>query len=176
MPLHNRPFMFWAVIVAAMALILGQLPKKVAAGTSKAAPAGAYPNPATTPGVPNPTITQANIAETICSKTWSTNSIRPPATYTTKLKLKQLRAMGLTGHAAEYEEDHFIPLEVGGHPTDPRNLWPEPWNLPVGSNDYGAHAKDLVESFTGADAIYSPSCGSDCGTWPAAGFATATAG
>ena len=72
--------------------------------------------------------------------------IRPPVTYTTKLKLKQLRAMGLTGHAAEYEEDHFIPLEVGGHPTDPRNLWPEQWNLPSGSNDYGAHAKDLEES------------------------------
>jgi hypothetical protein len=41
-----------------------------------------------------------NIAETICSKTWTTKSIRPPATYTTKLKLKQLRIMGLTGHAA----------------------------------------------------------------------------
>ncbi len=70
----------------------------------------------------------------------------PPVTYTTKLKLQQLRAKGLTGHAADYEEDHFIPLKVGGHPTDPRNLWPEPWNLPVGSNDYGAHTKDLVES------------------------------
>jgi hypothetical protein len=116
------------------------------AGTSRTAPAGAYPNPATTLGVANPEITQANIAETIC-KTWSTKLIRPPVTYTTKLKLKQLRAMGLTGHAADYEEDHFIPLEVGGHPTAPRNLWPEPWNRPVGSNDYGAHTKDFVESF-----------------------------
>jgi hypothetical protein len=24
------------------------------------------------------------------------------------------------------QEDHLISLELGGHPTDPRNLWPEP--------------------------------------------------
>jgi hypothetical protein len=24
-----------------------------------------------------------------------------------------------------YEEDHLIPLEDGGDPTDSRNLWPE---------------------------------------------------
>jgi len=63
--------------------------------------------------------------------------------------------MGLTGHAADYEEDHFIPLEVGGHPKDPRNLWPEPWNLWVGTNDYGAHTKDLVESFIHDEVCYS---------------------
>jgi hypothetical protein len=26
-----------------------------------------------------------------------------------------------------YEEDHLISLELGGNPTDPDNLWPEPW-------------------------------------------------
>ena len=25
------------------------------------------------------------------------------------------------------QEDHLISLELGGHPTDPRNLWPEPY-------------------------------------------------
>ncbi len=25
----------------------------------------------------------------------------------------------------DYEEDHLIPLELGGAPADPRNLWPE---------------------------------------------------
>jgi len=54
--------------------------------------------------------------------------------------------MGLTGQAANYEEDHFIPLEVGGNPEDPGNLWPEPWNLKIGSSDYGAHTKDFLES------------------------------
>jgi hypothetical protein len=27
---------------------------------------------------------------------------------------------------ADYEEDHLVPLELGGSPRDPRNLWPEP--------------------------------------------------
>src|SRR5262249_55965758 len=26
-----------------------------------------------------------------------------------------------------YQEDHLISLELGGDPTDPRNLWPEPY-------------------------------------------------
>jgi hypothetical protein len=26
----------------------------------------------------------------------------------------------------DYQEDHLISLELGGHPTDQRNLWPEP--------------------------------------------------
>src|SRR5207244_13556126 len=28
---------------------------------------------------------------------------------------------------SDYQEDHLISLELGGHPTDPRNLWPEPY-------------------------------------------------
>jgi hypothetical protein len=27
---------------------------------------------------------------------------------------------------SDYEEDHFIPLELGGAPKNPKNLWPEP--------------------------------------------------
>jgi hypothetical protein len=41
----------------------------------------------------------------------------------------------------DYEEDHLIPLTVGGNPRDPKNLWPEPWNGP-----YGAHVKDKLEN------------------------------
>ena len=26
-----------------------------------------------------------------------------------------------------FQEDHLISLELGGHPTDPSNLWPEPY-------------------------------------------------
>ena len=43
------------------------------------------------------------------------------------MKAKQLRAYGLTGALSAYQEDHLISLELGGHPTDPRNLWPEPY-------------------------------------------------
>ena len=38
-----------------------------------------------------------------------------------------MRAYGETGSRSEYQEDHLISLELGGDPTDPRNLWPEPY-------------------------------------------------
>jgi hypothetical protein len=34
---------------------------------------------------------------------------------------------GRTGSLSGYQEDHLISLELGGNPTDPRNLWPEPY-------------------------------------------------
>ena len=48
----------------------------------------------------------------------------------------------MSGTPADYEEDHFISLELGGSPTDPRNLWPEPY-LPKP----GAKEKDIVENY-----------------------------
>lgn len=52
-----------------------------------------------------------------------------------------MAAYGWTGTTADYEEDHLIPLEVGGNPTDPNNLWPEPYAEPNGARD-----KDKVEN------------------------------
>ena len=34
---------------------------------------------------------------------------------------------GLRGPPSAFQEDHLISLELGGNPTDPRNLWPEPY-------------------------------------------------
>jgi hypothetical protein len=79
-----------------------------------------------TPGVVNPDVTQANILDTICKRGW-TRTIRPPTDYTNALKLKQMREYGVRGSPAQYQEDHLISLELGGHPTDGRNLWPEPY-------------------------------------------------
>jgi len=39
-----------------------------------------------------------------------------------------------------YEEDHLIPLALGGAPSDRRNLWPERY-----SGDDGARKKDRLE-------------------------------
>jgi hypothetical protein len=78
-----------------------------------------------TPGVRNPAVTQATIHRTVCVPGW-TSRIRPPASYTSALKLRQMRQYGEKGLPSAYEEDHLISLELGGHPTDPRNLWPEP--------------------------------------------------
>ena len=127
-----------------------------AAAVSPVGPRYLYPDHTTTPGVVNPAITQATIHATICSPSWSTKTIRPPPSYTTPLKRQQLVA----GHAtdrnpADYEEDHFISLELGGHPRDPRNLWPERWGTPAQpltskgpfpSHLVGAKSKDAVEN------------------------------
>jgi len=81
---------------------------------------------ARTPGVVNPDVTQENIASTICVHGW-TRTIRPPTDYTNALKVKQMREYGVGGSPSRYQDDHLISLELGGHPTDGRNLWPEPY-------------------------------------------------
>ncbi len=83
-------------------------------------------SPALTPGALNPEVTQATIRTTICVRGW-TRTVRPPSSYTSSLKLAQLRRFGLRGPPSAYQEDHLISLELGGNPTDPRNLWPEPY-------------------------------------------------
>ena len=79
-----------------------------------------------TPGVLNAAVTQATIGATICRRGW-TRTIRPPTDYTNALKRKQMRLYDEHGPPAAYQEDHLISLELGGDPTDPRNLWPEPY-------------------------------------------------
>jgi hypothetical protein len=83
-------------------------------------------SPTLTPGVLNPDVTQATIADTICRTGW-TRTIRPPSSYTSALKIEQMAEYGVGGDPSGYQEDHLISLELGGHPTDPRNLWPEPY-------------------------------------------------
>lgn len=85
------------------------------------------PNPVLTPGAFNPSVTQATIGSTICVSGW-TATVRPPASYTTGLKIQQIVQYGYGDtHTSSYEEDHLIPLELGGAPSDARNLWPEPY-------------------------------------------------
>jgi hypothetical protein len=79
-----------------------------------------------TPGVLNPDVTQATIRTTICRTGW-TRTVRPPVEYTNALKRRQMRAYHESGPTSGYQEDHLISLELGGDPTDPRNLWPEPY-------------------------------------------------
>ncbi len=83
-------------------------------------------DPVRTPGVLNADVTQATINATICVRGW-TRTIRPPTSYTNDLKQKQMREYGVGGSMSDYQEDHLISLELGGHPTDPRNLWPQPY-------------------------------------------------
>lgn len=118
-----------------------------AAVAAKAGPDDLYPNPDITPGVTNPDVTQANIQQTICVSGW-TATVRPPVSYTNKLKKEGITQYGYSDpNLKDYEEDHFIPLEIGGNPTDPKNLWPEPYDTKVSGKTMGAHQKDRVEDF-----------------------------
>lgn len=110
---------FAAVLVAAVAVVFVAL-RPQRPGDAIVA------DPVRTPGVLNPDVTQATIRATICRHGW-TATIRPPVDYTNDLKRKQMRQYAETGPMSAFQEDHLISLELGGSPTDPRNLWPEPY-------------------------------------------------
>ena len=56
---------------------------------------------------------------------------------------------GLAGQSiSDFELDHLKSIEDGGSPTDPKNLWNEPWYLNIGGYDLGAHTKDAAENAT----------------------------
>lgn len=66
---------------------------------------------------------------------------RPPESYTENLKEEQLDngyAVNGDTRLGDYEEDHLIPLELGGSPTSTLNLWPE--------EHPSSYTKDGVES------------------------------
>jgi len=161
------------------ALVCVLLAHGAGAPSGRTGPADIYPDPVRTPGAANAQVTQENIQDNICNRQWSTKQIRPPSGYTSKLKRMQLREYGDTVHQTRaelinpntgkvdttrcvahsdsmvcYEEDHLISLEAGGNPTDPRNLWPEPYNTSVGGVIMGAHQKDVVEGFVHDEICY----------------------
>ncbi|MFE9423745.1 hypothetical protein ACFYNO_12385 [Kitasatospora sp. NPDC006697] len=103
------------------------------------------PDPSCTPGALNPSVTQATIGSTICVSGW-TATIRPSTTYTNRLKAQGIIAYGYSDTLmSDYEEDHFIPLELGGSPTSPLNLWPEP-RYTTDSSGGTSYTKDGVEN------------------------------
>ncbi|WP_442542717.1 DUF3761 domain-containing protein [Arthrobacter sp. KN11-1C] len=116
----------------------------VVSGTFAVNASGAVlPDKAATPGATNPKVLQGTINETICLSGW-TATVRPDSSLTTTLKLRQLTAgyaYNSDTNPADYEEDHLIPLELGGAPADALNLWPDPYNLPN-----GARTKDTLEN------------------------------
>lgn len=91
----------------------------------KAGPATIYPDSSQTPGATNPDITQANIADNICNKGWSTSSVRPSTSVTNRIKKQTMMAYGFMDSRVHYELDHLISLQNGGCPACVKNLWPE---------------------------------------------------
>ena len=87
------------------------------------------PDARCTPGALNPAVNPTTIDTTICVSGYST-SIRPPQSFTYDLKRSQMAAWGLQGSTIQTEEDHLVPLSLGGAPSDSANLWPEPGGIP----------------------------------------------
>lgn len=101
-------------------------------------PIPADPNPTT--GVANPNVTDANVGQTICVSGW-TKTVRPPASYTNKLK-RQFLPSGTNLHL--FEEDHVWPIEDGGDPRNPENLRPQYWWGPDGAHTKDAEVENVV--------------------------------
>jgi len=102
-------------------------------------PQAFLPDPSCTPGEIDPAVTQDNLTTTICRSGY-TQTVRPPVSYTNTLKKQQISDYGYQDTAmGDYEEDHFISLELGGSPKDPKNLWPEPHP--------STNEKDRVENY-----------------------------
>jgi hypothetical protein len=99
-----------------------------------------FPDPDLTPGALNPDVTQSNLGQTVCLPGWLAQ-IQPPASYLEEQKARQMSALRLDGATADYREDHLVPLCAGGHPTDPRNLWPQRVE-----GDWNAKVKDQFEA------------------------------
>ncbi|MEU8717941.1 hypothetical protein [Streptomyces sp. NPDC048663] len=71
-----------------------------------------------------------------------TATVRPPTSYTNPLKARGIIDYGYSDtNMADYEEDHLVPLELGGSPRSTGNLWPEPY-----SGTKTATTKDGVET------------------------------
>ena len=102
-------------------------------------PQAFLPDSSCTPGEIDTTVTQDDIATTICHSGY-TQTVGPPVSYTNSLKEQQIADYGYEDTTmSDYEEDHFISLELGGSPKDPRNLWPEPHP--------STNEKDTVENY-----------------------------
>lgn len=133
------------ILTAIPTMALGTIGLTFGIGTAHAASCSQsylpLPDPSCQPGALNADVTQSTIDSTICVSGW-TATVRPSSSYTTALKKKQIVEYGYTDTStSDYEEDHFIPLELGGSPKSALNLWPEP--------EYGtktAGNKDTVEN------------------------------
>ena len=105
--------------------------RRVVPASCRLSGAGAWtlPDPSCTPGALNPAVSPATISTTICVPGYSTR-IRPSESFTYELKRSQMAAWGLAGSTSQTEEDHLVPLSLGGAPSDSANLWPEPGGIP----------------------------------------------
>lgn len=135
------------LVAGVMALASSLSPASAAPARCHYRSGGALPDPVCTPGVSDPRVRETvedtytarafAVTARVCTPGYAA-SVRPPTSYTGPLKREQMAAYHATGPPSAYQEDHLIPLELGGSPRSPSNLWPQPIRY--------AHAKDRVEN------------------------------
>lgn len=105
--------------------------------------AGELPDPKITPGATDPEVTDANIKDSICKVThftW-TEGHMPPASFLEPIAKDLIKQYGYEDtNLKHYQVDHLIPLSLGGHPTDAKNMWPQ-----VLLAKWSARRKDYLE-------------------------------
>ncbi len=112
----------------------------LAGGMATAQAPSDLPNPAITPGAVDPSVTPQNLQSTVCVKGY-TATVRPDKKVTNRLKREQIRQYRYADtNPQHYEQDHLVPLNIGGSPSDPKNLWPQPR-----SAQWGADQKNDLE-------------------------------
>lgn len=99
------------------------------------------PDPKCNEPIENKNLTLAQV----CSPTFKTNSIRPSTSYTNKLKIQGMIDYGYPLNSSLVEEDHLGAITDKFDPKDPKNLWPQFWDLNVNGFNAGAHTKDKLE-------------------------------
>jgi hypothetical protein len=109
------------------------------------------PDPNLTPGETNSDVTQDNIGDTICSKSFSTGSVRdtestPHQKASTYDTYHVPHPQNNTGANQTCELDHLISLENGGG-DGLDNIWPECGPANVSLNQRWFKKKDAVENY-----------------------------
>jgi hypothetical protein len=89
----------------------------------------------------NPDVVPATLSQTVCTPGY-TKAVRPSTTFTNGIKRRLMREQGMDFNVdkGSFELDHIIPLALGGHPRNPRNLMLQAWD----GHD-GAKRKDRLE-------------------------------
>ena len=101
------------------------------------------PDPGCTPGALSPAVNPGTLSTTICRSGY-TETVRPSESITEREKEASLRSYGDSGPLHLFEYDHLVPLELGGAPNDPRNLWPEPGGTPNPKDKVENRLRELV--------------------------------
>lgn len=105
---------------------------------------GRLPDPFCTPGEIDPRVTQENIYQTICVSGY-TRTVRPSSSKMRRMKLESMAEYGVAEKdPGGFEYDHLISLQLGGSPSDERNLWPEPDDAPNPKDAIEGRLHDLV--------------------------------